>query len=262
MGGRLSEVRTGRHPRPPKIVIYGGAKLGKSTFAAGIPGGIFVPTEEGLDALDVHAFPLAETFKDVISNLAALAQEKHTYRAVILDSADWLEPLIWDHVCKEHGVDSIELVGGGYGKGYTESVKVWRRVLSALDHLRDNRGMTSVIIAHDEVRKMEPPDSEAYDYAALKLHKKAAGLVEEWADVIGYARLRQRLQREDKGFGKERKIARALNDGERVLHVGHNPAYVSGNRFGLPDELPLDWEALKGALTEVFSDKDTGGSDE
>lgn len=249
----LEQVRTGKHPRPPKTVVYGGSKIGKSTFAAGIPGGIFIQTEEGLDALDVHSFPMAESFTGILQNLAALAQEDHEYGTAIVDSLDWAEPLIWDHVCQQHGVDSIDMVGGGYGKGYTEAAKAWRRLLSALDHLRDNRNMSIVLIAHDEVRKMEPPDSEAYDYAALKLHKKAAGVVEEWADVIGYARLKQRIQKEDKGFGKERKIAKTLNDGERVLTVGHNPAYVSGNRYGLPDELPLEWDALHAAIKEALN---------
>lgn len=257
----LETIRTGKHPRPPKTVIYGGAKVGKSTFGSTCAAPIFVPTEEGLDALDVHSFPLAGTFVEVLQHLATLAREEHEYRTVVLDSLDWTEPLIWDHVCREHAVDSIEAVGGGYGKGYTEAVKVWRRLLSALDHLRDHRGMSVLLIAHDEIRKMEPPDSEGYDYAALKLHKKAAGVVEEWADIIGYARTKQRLKTEDQGFGKERRIVDILNGGERVLTVGQHPAYVSGNRYGLPDEVPLAWPELAAALREAFAEDDQEDTD-
>lgn len=251
----ISNIRTGKRPMPPKVVIYGGIKLGKSTFAARVPGAIFIPTEEGLDAIDAHQFPRPESVTQILGYLGELATEDHDYKCVVIDSLDWTEPLIWEHVASEHGVDSIEAVGGGYGKGYTEAVKVWRRILAGLDYLRENKGMSVILIGHDEIRKMEPPDSEAYDYAALKLHKKAAGVVEEWADVIGYARIRQRLQKEDQGFGKERRIARTLNDGERVLFVGQHPAFVTGNRYGLPDEMPLSWESFREALSSVFADE-------
>lgn len=250
----LEAVRTGRHPRPPKVVIYGGPKTGKSTFGAGIPGAIFIQTEEGLDALDVHAFPLAASFEAVLQAVGALIREDHEYRAVVLDSLDWLEPLIWAHVCKLAGVDSIEQVGGGYGKGYTETLKHWRRLLEGLDKLRDTKGMTVVLIGHDEVRKMEPPDGEVYDYASLKLHRKAAGVVEEWADVIGYAALRRIVKESDEKFGQPRRRAVSVG-GERQLHVGKNPAYVSGNRYGLPDVLPLAWSDLRAALTEAFTEE-------
>jgi hypothetical protein len=250
--GLLQSVRKGRNPRPPKIVIYGGPKLGKSTFGAGIPDSIFIQTEEGLDALDVHSFPMASSFQDVISALRTLATEDHSYRAVVVDSLDWLEPLIWQQVCNQHSVASIEEVGGGYGKGYVEALKVWRQFLEGLDYLRDNRKMTVVLIAHDETRKFEPVDSEAYDYAALKLHKRAAAVVEEWADVIGYAKLKTLVRSQDKGFGQQH--TRAIAPGDvRELHVGQNPAYVSGNRYGLPDVLPLEWAALHAALKTAFT---------
>ena len=250
--GLLESVRKGRNPRPPKIVIYGGPKLGKSTFGAGIPDSIFIQTEEGLDALDVHAFPLASSFQDVISALRTLATEEHKYRAVVVDSLDWLEPLIWQEVCRQHSVASIEEVGGGYGKGYVEALKIWRQVLEGLDYLRDNRKMTVVLIAHDEIRKFEPVDSEAYDYAALKLHKRAAAVVEEWADVIGYAKIKTLIRSQDKGFGQQHTRAVAPGD-VRELHLGQNPAYVSGNRYGLPDVLPLEWPALQQAIRDAFT---------
>jgi hypothetical protein len=243
----LEGIRKGRNPRPPKVLIYGGVKTGKSTFGASIPNAIFIQTEEGLDALDVHAFPMAKTWVSVRDSLRALAQKDHEYKALVIDSIDWLEPLIWDYVCQQHGCESIEQVGGGYGKGYTEANVIWRQFLAALDYLRDNKGMSIVLIGHDEIRKMEPVDSEAYDYAAIKLNKKAAALVQEWADVIGYAKLKTLIKSADQGFGK--KTGKALAPGDvRELHVGKNPAYVSGNRYGIADTLLLEWSALRAAI--------------
>lgn len=247
----LDGVRTGRKPRPAKIVIYGPPKVGKSSFGAGIPGAVFIPTEEGLDALDVASFPQAESFTEVLEAIGTLAREDHPYKAVVLDSLDWTEPLIWQRVCKDHNTDSIEAVMGGYGKGHAEALKHWRRLLDGLDYLRENKGMTVVLIGHDEVRKMEPPDGEPYDYAALKLHRRAAGIVQEWADIIGYASLRRVVKETPTGFGSKHR--RAVSPGEeRELHVGPHPAYVSGNRYGLPSALPLEWTDLRAALAASF----------
>lgn len=243
----LESLQRGRSLRAPKIVVYGGPKIGKSTFAAGAPNPVFIQTEEGLDALDVVKFPMAESFDQVMGALAALATEEHVFETVVLDSLDWTEPLIWAHVAKAHSVRHIEEIG--YGKGYVEALVHWRELLDALDYLRNERGMAVVIIAHDEIRKMQPPDGEPYDYAALKLHRRAGDLVEEWADVIGYATLKQTIRKDDMGFQKTHNRAVSLD--KRVLHVGQNPAYISGNRYGLKSEIPLSWADFQTAITEA-----------
>jgi hypothetical protein len=244
MGFSIADIRKGRNIRPPRLVIYGGPKIGKSSFAASAPDAIFVPCEEGTDALDVAAFPLVRSYEEFQQALGTLAQEEHDFKAVVVDSADWLEPLIWDHVARQHGVANIEAVGGGYGKGYGEASAVWTTVLNGLNHLRDERGMTPIIICHEEVRKVTPPDGESYDEVTLKLHKRASALLEEWADVIGYAREKRAVTQEDLGFKKTAK--RAVTIG-RELVCGKNAAYVSGNRYGI-GSTALSWDAFAEAF--------------
>lgn len=239
----LSSLQRGPAVRAPKVVIYGGPKVGKSTFAAGAPGAVFIQTEEGLDALDVVRFPMAGHFDDVLGAVATLASEEHDFSTVVLDSLDWTEPLVWQSVATTAKVDSIEDVGGGYGKGYVEALKLWKDLLTGLDYLRDERNMAVVILAHDEIRRMTPPDGEPYDYAGLKLHRRAAAIVQEWADVIGYAAPRLAIRKDDVGFNKKHSRAISMND-QRTLYLGQNPAYVSGNRYGMPNEIPLEWAAF------------------
>ena len=243
----LADIRRGKDDRPPRMIVYSAPKVGKSTFAAGAPDAVFLQTEEGLDALDVARIGMLTTYDEVLEGLQALAAEEHDFRTVVIDSADWLEPLVWQAVCDEAGVDGIEKVGGGYGKGYIEADAGWKEFLSALDYLRNARGMACVIICHEQTVKIQPPDGDSYDVAGIKLHKRAAALLHEWADVLGYARMRVKIQSEDMGFKKQHKRAVQLGD-EHQLVVANHPAYVTGNRYGITDTLPLSWSAFADAL--------------
>ena len=43
-------------------------------------------------------------------------------------------------VCEEEHADSIEKVGGGYGKGYIAAAEHWRKLCLKLAKLRDTKG--------------------------------------------------------------------------------------------------------------------------
>lgn len=232
---------TKAQPLPPRVLIYSAPKMGKSTWASQAPSPIFFDIEQGLGALDVPAIHI-ETFNDVLEGIKALWEQDHDFKTVVFDSLDWLSPLIIDHVCEQHKVSSIEKVGA-FGAGYVEVDKAWKQVFDGLDYLRKKKSMTVILIAHAEVKTATPTDGDPYDYAAIKLQKRTAALVMEWCDVIGYAHQPRIVKKTDDN-------ARALVKGERVLSVGHNPAYVTGNRYGLPDQLPLDWAEFEKALKQ------------
>ena len=221
------------------------------SFFRRAPAAIFVQTEDGLGEIDCHAFPLARTLADVKANLAALYTEKHEYQTVVLDSLDWLERIIWDQVCGEFGVKSIEKADGGYGKGYTHALTYWREVIEGLDALRTDRGMVVLLIAHAKVEKFEDPESTAYDRYSPRLHKHACALVTEWADAVLFATRRFRTETEESGFNRTRTIAAPVGaeGGERILRTVGGPACIAKNRYGLPAELPLSWNALVAAMT-------------
>ena len=251
---KLSDIASARKLLPPRLVVYGGPKVGKSTLAAGAPSPIFIPTEEGLTAIDVPAFPLARTFDEVMSAVECLATEQHEFKTVVIDSLDWTEKTIWEHTCKKAGVASIEEVAKGYGRGYLAAVEHWRNLLEGLDWLRNVKGMAVILICHDEIKRFEPPDGDAFDVARLKLNAKAAAVVTEWADCIGYARAKRVAKTEaGKGFDKDKVRTRAIGTGQRVLTLGQNPAYCTGNRYGLPDEVALNWAAFQAALDAARS---------
>jgi hypothetical protein len=247
----LEQIHTGRRHSPPRLLIYGSEGIGKSSTAADAPGAIFVPTEDGLDQIDCASFPLAKTFRDVVSVLSTLYSEDHDYQTVVIDSLDWLERLIWDDVCREFGVKSIEKADGGYAKGYVHALRQWREVLGGLDALRHKRNMCVILLAHAKVEKFEDPENLAYDRYSPRLHKHATALITEWADAVLFATRKIITKSEDAGFNRERTIASGLgkDGGERILRTVGSPACVAKNRYALPAEMPLAWPPLMQALT-------------
>src|SRR5205823_214490 len=131
-----------------RLLVYGTEGIGKSTYAAGAPKPIFIPIEDGLDEIDCEKFPLATRYDEVLSAIGDLRTQPHDYESVAIDSLDWLERLVWDKLCTEFGVNSIEKVDGGYAKGYTHALTYWREILSQLNALRLSRGMVVILIAH------------------------------------------------------------------------------------------------------------------
>ena len=124
----LENIRKKSVVKAPRILAYGPAGIGKSSFGATLENPIFLLTEDGLGTLQVDHFPLAKTWLEIKESLTTLLKEKHTFKSLVLDSADWLEPLIWDHVCKEN--DWADIGSAAYGKGYTAALEIWREYIA------------------------------------------------------------------------------------------------------------------------------------
>lgn len=234
--------------KPPRIIVYGDAGLGKTTFAVSAPKPVVIQTEDGLGTLDATAFPLATSFDDVMDALTALYTEDHDYQTLVLDSLDWLEPLIWQRVCLDNKLETIEKLP--YGRGYVESVYHWRAFFDGITALRDSKNMAVIMTAHNEIRRVEDPTLPAYDRHDLKLHKRAAAVAEEFADIILFAAMQTNLVSEDAGFNQKR--IRTTTTGQRVMHTTGQPAFLAKTRFPLPPVLPLAWGALSEAMTAAI----------
>lgn len=233
----LKQVQRGCVNVPRRTLLYGTHGIGKSTFGAMAEQPIFVPTEDGLANIDCERFPLAGSCAEVMHALAALYTEEHAYRTVIIDSADWLERLIFARVCQDRNVESIEDIP--YGKGYVFALTHWREVLAALDALRRDRGMQVMLVAHAQIEKFANPETDTYDRYSPRLQKLASALVQEWCDEVLFATYRIHTKTVSEGF--DRKRVQGIGSGERIIRTTERPAHVAKNRLNLPDELPLDY---------------------
>jgi hypothetical protein len=232
-------LRKGKQDVPPRICIYGGHGIGKSTLASKFPAPIFISTEDGLDSLDVTSFPRATKVEDVVENIKTLIKEDHEFKTVVIDSVDWLiEPLIVSNVESSHDAKDL-----AYGKGQMLVAEEFREILQGLDVLRVKRRMNIVLIAHAAVVKFEDPRTEPYDRFQPKLPNRCNALLQEWADVLAFAAFKVIIRKSDSGFNNQK--TRGVTTGERLLHFVENPAFAAKNRYTCPDDIEMTIENIE-----------------
>jgi len=239
MSNWKDSLRTGKQQVPPRICIYGGHGIGKSTLASRFPSPIFISTEDGLDSLDVTSFPRAQKIGDVVDSIKTLLKEEHDFKTVVIDSVDWLvEPLISTSINEQYDEKQQ-----AYGKGQMYMAEEFREILQGLDALRVRRGMNVVLIAHAAVVKFEDPRTDPYDRYQPKLPKQCNSLLQEWIDVLAFAAFKVIIKKSDaKGFDSAK--VRGTTNGDRLLHFVDNPAYAAKNRYNCPEDADMNIETL------------------
>lgn len=240
--GLFSKIIKGRENKPRRILLYGTQGIGKSTWASMAPNPIFLPTEDGLADIDTFKYPLLTRYEDFMSALSEIYTQDHEFKTLVVDSIDWLEKLIWDYVCEQHGEESIEGSSGGdfsYGKGYAKATEVWRKVIQGLEAVRSKRGMIVILLSHAKVEAYRAPDMETYDRYMPSVHKRAAALLCEWCDEVLFATWDVIIKTIKEPFNKERN--QGIATGDRIVHCVERPSAMAKNRLGLDVEIQLDW---------------------
>ncbi len=249
----LQQVTNEPTPKPPRVLIYSQGGVGKTTFAAGIPGVLVIPVEDGEGNLSYPRLPRPQSYDDVKNAIVELLQTEHSYRALVLDTADRFEPLVHRKVCDDRGKPTIE--DFGYGKGYTFADPLWLELFRGFDALRAQKGMSIVVLAQSEIKTIEDPVIGAYDKVITKLHKRADALLYEWCDVCGYAQIERAASTKENARGRE--VATSSTTGRRILSLEDTGAFKAKNRYGLPPRMDLSWGALRDAIAESFENTNT-----
>jgi len=258
----LAQATSEKPKRGIRMIIYGPPKIGKTTFGADVPNHIFMQLEKGLQYVEkAHALPYTESYdvvKEMITELGDV--EKHKYRTLVVDTIDMLETRIADAIVKSQNNPQVKTLQDiAYGRGIPMLIAETHKVLSAFDWLRD-KGINIILLAHDDIKKFEPPVGAPYTYHAPSLYSKTSTgdntlkLYTDWADVIAYCDFKTIVKEVDAGFGAKK--GQALGTGERVMFLdASNPSYVAGSRIPLPKEIRFSWADFAAAHKAAISTK-------
>ena len=231
------QIITGKQAGALKTVIYGPEGIGKSTLAARFPRPVFIDTEGSTRHMDVSRMEKPSSWTMLLEQVRYIRDHAGLCETLVIDTADWAEQLCISSICASKQISGIEDLG--YGRGYVYLAEEFGRLLNLLEEVVE-RGIHVVLTAHAMMRKFEQPDEMgAYDRWELKLQKKTAPLVKEWSDLLLFANYKTMAVATDEK-GKKFKA----QGGRRVLYTAHHPCWDAKNRLGLPEELPLDFDAL------------------
>lgn len=204
------------------MFLYGPPKVGKSTFCSRMNNPLFLATEAGLNALEVYQIPIA-TWPEFLEACKLIADGKHQFRTVVIDTVDNLYNFCSDYVCKKAGVQHESDLE--WGKGWDMVNDEFLRAITKLSLLPYGLVMTS----HSEEKEIKSRNAPAITKVVPTLSKGARKIVLGMADFILYAEPVQ------------------TKDGEvRVLRTKPTENYEAGDRTqrGIPATLPFKYASL------------------
>lgn len=210
-------------------LVYGPSKIGKSTWCANAQNALFLATEPGLNALEVFQVNIT-TWDDMLQTCQEIAEGKHDFKTIIIDTLDNAYRMCSDYVCKKFKIEHESDLG--YGKGYALINNEFQRVLNKLAFLP--YGL--ILISHSQERDIETRTGK-HTRIVPTLPEKVRKLVTGLVDMILYCDLEMKPGEEGKP------------QWQRVMRTKPSPNYDAGDRTGkLPEMLPLDFQSFEKAL--------------
>ncbi len=246
----LSTITTRRRRRPVFFCLYGAPGVGKSEFGASTDNPVFIPCERGLDSINVPKFPTPKTFAEFYSQLVTLDEEDHPYKTIVIDTADALELLIWERVCAEGNVRSIEDYAGGYSKGYVRARELWTGVLRQLTAMSERFNI--ILLAHSHVKSIsDPTQATVYDAHEIKVHAKSADIIKQMVDMILFVQIEVTVVKDS----AKAKKGRGILGEDRIMRTAPGTGYEAKNRYQLENPMGFSWAALIDGVNKFYGDK-------
>ena len=257
----LESISNAKRIRAPRIVLLGTAGIGKSEFAAGSDNPICMPIkgEEGIDALDINAFPAITNYEEGMQAVAALYEGEHEYQTLIIDSASAFGPLVDDWAVKTECVKNKSSLGGGFGRQYDTIIDLWRQLMDGCDALRNDKNMTIIIIGHVRIRSSRDPESESYDQWSFDIDRQFGDALIRWSDCTLFMSRKTVVKKVDAGFGQKEKQGVDITGGQRFLYTQESPTHP-GKARGYFGSLPSEIALPRQNAWQTFMDAITGGS--
>lgn len=243
-----------QHATKPKrepviLTIVGTAGSGKTSLAATFPNPIVIQTQgeqvprdiPRKQMPDILPEPL-ETADNLWAVLNELMREEHQYKTLVIDSVTGLEQLfVADILASDGNARGINQALGGYGAGPAAVMALHARVRKAAEILRRERGMHTVFLAHADIARIDPPDSDGFSQYTLRLPGKSMAPYVDNVDLVGFLK-QDRIVKDAQAGSKSApaKPGKAITTGERVLVTYMTPATVAKNRFGITDDIVVE----------------------
>ena len=242
-------ITSGKVKRPILMTLYGVESIGKTEFCTKFPDPLFIDYEGGSERYDVKRVRPEGYFevKEFLSN----PKNVEGFKTVIIDSMDWLERAMHKDMCARAKVDTIQDLGG-YGKWVNVVLGEANSFVEVLKKLRKETNVNIILTAHYQIKTFNDPITHApYDRYQMKLDAKFSDIIREWVDMVLFAN----FETHSKTTSSSDKKGKGVGTGMRLFYTEKRPAHDAKNRFGLPYQMPLDYETLMSYLDQAKEDQ-------
>ena len=254
------------------VVVYGPAKIGKTTFAArSSDRPMFIAAEGGSDNVNVRRVKFdasgrtkPETWPEFLEKLVDLSRMAQLpAKSLVIDGLGAIENLCVDHVIKNSPADksgrkpqSLGEVAGGFGRGERALLDEFRRIMPPIDALKA-RGVHTIMTLHAKTEKsvntQGAEDAKRVSPALVGVQNAdLSGWLVGWADAVMYADIEQTLATAGEKFTKKTWGIRVGDT--HIMYTRKEPGILAGCRYGsIPSKLPLDWDIFFAEVTAARS---------
>ena len=216
-------------------LLYGPAKVGKTTFGTQMPGHLLLAFERGYNALpgamaqDIQTWAI---FKQVVRQLKT-PEAKEKFQSLIIDTVDFAADACQKYVCNQLGIENIG-DGGWTNNGWAKYKKEFEGTFRELTQL----GYAIVFISHDKEKMIKLKNGTEYQQIGSSLQNSALGIVENMCDIIGYA------HPIIDNNGETRRVL-TLRSFDNTVRCGSRFKYIDA-------EIDFSYESLKRALNNAI----------
>lgn len=214
------------------ILIYGQAKVGKTSFAANFKKNLLLAFEIGYHAIDgIYAQPV-EKWTDLKAVLRQLndPKVKEKFDTVTIDTASIAWDLCEKYICNQAGVQKIGEIP--YGQGYTACKTEFDSVLRQITMM----GYGIILIAHSE-KRTETINGNEVEFFSPALNKRAYEICNRLVDVIGYIGME---------WDKD-------GNSHRYLYTRQTPTVMAGSRYKyLAPKIEFGYNQLVNAIGDAI----------
>lgn len=228
-------------------LIMGSAKIGKSTLCAKLGGdtNLFIATEKGYKALDVHVVDLV-SWHDTNKLFKQLKKPevKERFKSITIDTVDILYSLAEKYILQINNID--DLSGLPFGKAYAEVDKIFNEFILSI--IREGYGI--YFISHtkkvNKIIELPNGDEREIEYVTSSMARRGYQIVSKAVDNILLCDI------EYDENGKEK----------RVLRCRASLGWDAGTRFKyMPEKVNMDADIFLKTLQEAI-DKEENTTDE
>lgn len=176
---------------------------------------------------------VTENSEHLWNQLKALLHDPHDFQTCIFDTVTGLEAMFSQEVvASDPKAKGLNQALGGYGAGPAAVTAMHMRVRKAAEMLKVKRGMNVVFLAHADINRVDPPDSDGYSQFSLRMSNKSISPYVDQVDLVGFLKQATILTGEEGA-----KKAKTTGDISLVCYL--TPAFVSKNRLGIHEDLDV-----------------------